>query len=93
MVSETRQPRSIPEPKREWTDTIVESLRRSPIVIFFGVIYDRVVPLLFALIVAAPVGLLVLPVFVPKFIRNEKRRRRYRVRLVHERIERIRNLT
>lgn len=42
---------------------------------------ERMVPALFALLVALPIGLLVLPFFLPKFTRNLSRRRRYKVTL------------
>jgi hypothetical protein len=51
----------------------------------------RLVPLLFAIFVAAPVGLLILPFFIPKFLRNAVRRRNHHVRLVTDRIERVRS--
>jgi hypothetical protein len=45
--------------------------------------------MLFAFFVAAPIGLLILPLFIPKFIRNARRRRKYEVRLSADRRERI----
>ena len=45
--------------------------------------------MLFALFVAAPIGLLTLPFFIPKFIRNRKRRIKYGVELRTDPLERI----
>jgi hypothetical protein len=47
------------------------------------------VPALFAFFVAAPVGVAILPFFIPKFIRNANRRRKYQVRLHPDRLKRI----
>jgi len=41
------------------------------------------------LFIAAPIGLLILPFFIPKFIRNRNRRGNYQVRLLNDRLERI----
>jgi hypothetical protein len=49
----------------------------------------RVAPTLFALFTAAPIGVLILPLFIPKFIRNRNRRRKYQVRLHTDRLDRI----
>jgi ABC-type phosphate transport system permease subunit len=51
-------------------------------------ISGRFVPMLFALFVAAPVGV-ILPFFIPKFIRNANRRRKYEVELKTDPVWRI----
>jgi len=65
------------EPRRHWIDEVVRAARRDHAIRGVVRLYDRVVPLLFALFVAAPVGLVILPFFVPKFIRSAQRRKRY----------------
>jgi len=72
-----RRRRDIPEPRREWVDDVVRVARRDRAIRAVVRLYDRVVPLLFALFVAAPIGLGILPFFVPEFIRNAQRRKRY----------------
>jgi len=90
MDEESRRRRqSIPEPPQQWADLVVREARRHPIFIVSARLYDRAVPLLFALFVAAPIGLLILPFFVPKFIRNRQRRRRYEVRLSRTFVARV----
>lgn len=84
-----RRRRSIPQPPRQWVDLVVRAARRNQIFIALVWLYKQAVPLLFALCVAAPIGVLVLPFFVPKFIRNRQRRMRYQVRLSETHVERI----
>jgi hypothetical protein len=81
--------REIPRPPRLWVDRVIRSLRDNDGVMALVRLYERTVPLLFALFVAAPIGLVILPFFVPKFIRNRQRRLRYAVRLSAERVDRI----
>jgi uncharacterized protein (DUF2235 family) len=94
LVSAPAAPRpNVPPPGRSWTDSIARGLRtnRFARALHFAVAW-RLVPFLFAIFVAAPVGLLILPFFIPKFVRNAMRRRKHRVRLVRtERIERVRS--
>jgi hypothetical protein len=84
-----RRRRDMPEPPQQWADLVVRAARRNDLLLLFARLYDRAVPLLFALFVAAPIGLLILPFFVPKFIRNSQRRRRYRVRLSKDSVDRL----
>ena len=81
--------RDMPRPPRQWADLVVRAARRNDLFIALAWLYDRAVPLLFALFVAAPIGLLILPFFVPKFIRNSQRRRRYGVRLSTTAVDRL----
>jgi hypothetical protein len=93
LVSEQAATRSnVPRPRRTWSDTIARVLRTNRFVraLHFALAW-RLVPLLFAIFVAAPVGLLILPFFIPKFLRNAVRRRKHLVRLVTDRIERVRS--
>jgi uncharacterized protein (DUF2235 family) len=70
-------------PKPAVTDPLVRLLRTNKAL---GVLYRwltmRLVPALFALVVALPLGLLVLVFFLPKFRRNSSRRRQYKVKFV-----------
>jgi uncharacterized protein (DUF2235 family) len=79
-----------PRPVAAWTDAIVRRARSNPAV---GTLYHwvsgRAVPFLFALFVAAPIGALILPFFIPKFLRNRYRRNKYKVRHLKDRLERI----
>jgi hypothetical protein len=78
------------KPAAAWTDPIVRWLRtNSAVAAVYGWISQRVVPALFAFFVAAPVGVAILPFFIPKFIRNANRRRKYQVRLHPDRLKRI----
>jgi len=60
-----------------WTDHLARGLievsRRTRV----PRVYDAVVPFLLAVFVVAPIGLLILPFFIPKFVRNWQRRNRY----------------
>ena len=76
-----RRRQDIPMPPRLWVDGVIRSLRHNDGIVGLVWLYDRAVPLLFALFVAAPIGLVILPFFVPKFIRSRQRRRWYEVRL------------
>jgi uncharacterized protein (DUF2235 family) len=77
-------------PASAWTDPIVRWLRTNSVVVaVYGWLSRRLVPMLFALLVAAPIGVLITPFFIPKFIRNWRRRRRYEVRQLADRLERI----
>jgi hypothetical protein len=94
MDSESRaRRRRIAEPRRGWVDKIVASTRDHEAVLGVVWLYERAVPLLFAVFVAAPVGLVILPFFIPKFIRSARRRRRYRVRPSTLPVERISGFT
>jgi len=85
-----KQKEQITRPAPTWTDPIVRWLRTDSVISAVYVwISRRVVPLLFALFIAAPIGLLILPFFIPKFIRNRNRRGNYQVRLLNDRLERI----
>jgi hypothetical protein len=70
-------------PSPVWTDAVVRFSRRTAIV---GVghrwLSTRLVPFVLAVVVVAPVGLLILPLFVPKFLRTARLRRRFGVRFV-----------
>ena len=87
----SQRPREqITPPGRSWTDWIARWLRTNSITAGpYTWISRRLVPMLFAFFVAAPIGLLILPFFIPKFIRNARRRRKYEVRLSADRRERI----
>jgi len=80
----------VPEPRAVRADRVARGLRtgrgmRHAYAVFAG----RLVPLLFTIFVAVPVGLLILVFFIPKFVRNARRRRRYGVRPESGRIDRI----
>jgi uncharacterized protein (DUF2235 family) len=69
-------------PARTSTDKFVRALRTSPrLVAAYRWITLRMIPLLFALLVALPIGLSILPFFAPKFSRNLRRRKAYKVKL------------
>jgi hypothetical protein len=81
---------SVPEPRAVWADRVARRLRTSVVMSHaYRVLARRLVPLLFAVFVAVPVGLLILVFFIPKFVRNARRRRKYGVRLERGRIDRI----
>jgi hypothetical protein len=85
-----RRNEQIATPRRNWADWIARRLRTtSPVAALYVWISRRLVPMLFAVFVAAPVGLLILPFFIPKFIRNALRRRKYGVHQLADRLERI----
>jgi hypothetical protein len=78
------------KPAPAWSDPIVRRLRTNPFVVtLYGWISRRLVPMVFALFVAAPIGALITPVFLPKFVRNCIRRRKYEVVLYSDHLERI----
>jgi hypothetical protein len=80
----------VQKPAPAWTDPIVRWLRTNSIVVnVYAWISRCLVPMLFALFIAAPIGLVVLPFFIPKFIRNRNRRRKYGVHLRTDRLERL----
>lgn len=87
---ETSRRDEFEEPRVVWTEHVARWLRTNTVLgRLYTVVARRLVPLLFAVGIAAPVGLLLLLCFLPKFVRNAQRRRRYGVRLVTEPIERI----
>ena len=67
-------------PPRDFLDTAARWIRTSHAirVVAFG-LWDSVLPLMLAVFVVAPLGALTLPFFVPKFVRNARRRRTYEV--------------
>jgi hypothetical protein len=80
----------IAQPDRRWSDGIVRWLRTNAMLRgLYHWITARLIPFLFALFIAAPIGLLILPFFIPKFIRNARRRRRYGVKLAKTPMDRI----
>ncbi len=82
--------RDIQPPTPKWSDPIVHWLRTNVVLVAIYVWVTRhLVPFLFALLIALPVGLLIFPLFIPKFIRNAKRRRKYEVFLAKDRINRV----
>jgi hypothetical protein len=65
-------------PGRRWSDSVARFLRKNRVVqVILRVFSKSVVPFLFALMAAA-VGIFLLPFFQPKFLRQAMRRRRYR---------------
>jgi hypothetical protein len=77
-------------PKNAWVDPIVRRLRTNRIIVAIYLwVSKRLVPLLFAIFIAAPIGLLILPLFIPKFIRNARRRKKYDVHLSTDQVHRI----
>ena len=92
MTSTDSRPRkeNIKEPPRIWTDPIVRWLRTNAVLVAIYIwISHRLVPLLFAVFIVAPIGVLILPFFIPKFIRNARRRRKYEVDLSAKSVQRI----
>jgi len=79
----------MPEPRRGWIDEAIHAARRNDAVRGVVRLYKRVVPMLFALFVAAPIGLVILPFFVPKFVRSAQRRTQYGVKPLPTPAERI----
>jgi hypothetical protein len=91
MAARSRRKEQVKKPAPAWTDPIVRWLRSNSVVVdVYGWISRRLVPMLFALFIAAPIGILILPFFIPKFIRNAIRRRKYGVVLRTDSLERIR---
>jgi hypothetical protein len=81
---------SVPEPRAAWADHVARTLRASGVIGHaYSVFARRLVPLLFAIFVAAPAGLLIVVFFIPKFVRNAQRRRKYAVRLEGRQVLRI----
>jgi hypothetical protein len=90
IAARSRRKEQVTKPAPAWTDPIVRWLRSNSVLVnVYGWTSRRVVPMLFALFVAAPIGILILPFFIPKFIRNANRRRRYEVVLRTDSLERI----
>ncbi len=86
-----RKEKQFAPPESVWTDTIIHRLRTNTVVVtVYAWWSSRAVPFLFAVFIAAPIGLVILPFFVLKFYRNYRRRRKYEVRLMRENPERIR---
>jgi hypothetical protein len=95
VTSTDSQPRrkNLTPPPSVSTDPFVRFLRTNRVIVAIYIfISHRLVPLLFAIFIVAPIGLVILIFFVPKFIRNAQRRRKYRVELLPYRIERVRGV-
>lgn len=66
-----------------WTDATARFLRTNALLgSGHRWLTTRLVPFVLAVVVVAPVGILILPFFVPKFLRTAQRRRRFGVRMV-----------
>jgi hypothetical protein len=92
MAIATSKPRKehVTAPAPAWSDPIVRRLRTNGKVdAAYDLFSRRLVPMLFALFVAAPIALLISPLFLPKFFRNWKRRRKYGVVQHNDELERI----
>jgi hypothetical protein len=82
------------KPSGAWLDPVARWLRTNAVVVaVYRWVSGRLVPFLFALFVAAPIGILMLLFFLPKFYRNAVRRRRYGVHLKTDRLERLKGTT
>ena len=90
MIPEHKKPRIVEKPRTVWTDRIARWLRKNALLqSAYSLFAKRLVPLLLAIFVVAPIGLLILPFFIPKFIRNVQRRSRHRVMPSTASVERI----
>jgi hypothetical protein len=68
-------------PERHWTDRIARAIRTNgPLLVLYDWMTRIVVPVLLAIVVALPACLLVVWFFLPKFVRNKSRRRKYLVK-------------
>ena len=87
MTGEPR--RDVPRPSAGAADEIARWLRTNRAAAgVYRWLSGQVVPFLFAVLVA-PVGLVILVLYLPKFARNANRRKRYRPQLVSSPVERI----
>jgi uncharacterized protein (DUF2235 family) len=78
------------KPASGWMDPIVRRLRTNRFIAALYRGYSRhVLPFLFAVFVVAPIGLLILPFFIPKFVRNLYRRNKYKVKHLKTGIKRV----
>jgi hypothetical protein len=78
------------KPPGAWLDPVARWLRTNVVVVaVYRWISGRLVPFLFAVFVAAPIAILILPFFLPKFYRNAARRRKYGVHLSTDRLQRM----
>jgi uncharacterized protein (DUF2235 family) len=79
-------------PAPAWSDPVVRRLRAvGKIQATYDALTRRFVPMLFAVFVAAPIGAVIWWFFIPKFIRNAKRRRKYEVTMHNTPRERIKS--
>lgn len=70
----------IDAPRRHLADAIARWLRTNHVIRRVAtLLWGRTVPFLIAVLVVAPIGALIFPFFVPKFVRNAHRRRKYGV--------------
>jgi hypothetical protein len=89
-ISSSQPQKDQTPPGRAWTDWIARRLRTNLIAgAPYAWVSRSLVPMLFAFFIAAPIGVLILPFFIPKFVGNALRRRKYAVRLAGDRRERI----
>jgi hypothetical protein len=80
-MSEKKQ--HMQKPSTGWGDRMARWLRKNAVMQgLSSLLGEKVIPILFAIFVVAPIGLLMVPFFIPKFIRNAQRRSRYAPRLV-----------
>jgi hypothetical protein len=82
MATSDTKPRKpqVTAPAPAWSDPIVRRLRTNGLLdAAYDTLTRRLVPMLFALLVAAPVGAVIWWFYIPKFIRNAIRRRKYEV--------------
>ncbi len=74
---------------RRLSDPIIYWLRHNYIAVaVYTWVTDTLVPLILAVVIVLPVGVVLLLFYLPKFYRNLKRRRRYRVEVIPEELAR-----
>jgi hypothetical protein len=76
-------------PEGAWMDPVVRRLRTNRVLVPIYLWLSRtLVPALFAIFIALPIGALVIVVFIPKFVRNWQRRIKYQARPVKTHVDR-----
>jgi hypothetical protein len=76
------QKETVTEPKETWIDPIVRWLSTNRILVAIYLWLSKtLIPFLFAIVIAAPVGFVIWLFFIPKFLSNKLRRKKYGVRL------------
>jgi uncharacterized protein (DUF2235 family) len=76
------QKENVTEPKETWIDPIVRWLSTNRILVAIYLwLSKKLIPFLFAMVIAAPIGFVIWLFFIPKFLSNKLRRKKYGVRL------------
>ena len=88
--TDSRPMKTVLTPPQVWNDPIVHWLRRNSVIIRIYLWTSQgLIPLLSCIFIVVPIGVLILPFFLPKFVYSALRRRKYEPKLSADVVDRI----